>query len=125
MVEDIADVLTFIAQTDSAMLSSAVDKLDILLSFVTVVLQSGQTYFPSPHLRAKFETYCYTHLCHRSLAECFKNTGMGELQSFNEFGTANLLRTNVLALKALAPALLTLYGDVENTGFMIRRPVED
>ena len=117
MVEDIADVLTFIAQTDSAMLSSAVDKLDILLSFVTVVLQSGQTYFPSPHLRAKFgDLLLYAFVPPKSRG-VFQNTGMGELQSFNEFGTANLLRTNVLALKALAPALLTLYGDVENTGF--------
>ena len=54
LVENIADVLAFIAQTDNAMLSSAIDKLDILLSFVTVVLKTGATYFPSPHLRAKF-----------------------------------------------------------------------
>ena len=38
-------------------------------------------------------------------------------QVFNAVGTSNLLCTNTLALQSLAPSLLALYGDVENTGF--------
>ena len=118
LVENIADVLAFIAQTDNAMLSSAIDKLDILLSFVTVVLKTGATYFPSPHLRAKFgDLMLYAFVPPKSRGVFEHSNVMINNQVFNAVGTSNLLCTNTLALQSLAPSLLALYGDVENTGF--------
>jgi ubiquitin conjugation factor E4 B len=119
MVEDIADVLSFIVQIEPMTISAATDKMNVLLSFISAVLKGGEPYF-NIHLRAKFGDvllFAFVPPDHRGL---FQHTQHSQFagKSFNASGTAGLLATNTLALNSLAPSLLALYGDVEHTGPM-------
>ena len=119
LVEDIADVLLFIAKVDPGTVTADTNKLNIILSFISVVLKVGEKYFPSPHLRAKFGDlllFTFVPAAHRGMYKGNTGNPTGN-DSFNTAGTASLLSSNPLALDALAPALLALYGDVEQTGF--------
>lgn len=106
LVDDICAVLIFVARLQPKALG--VFPLDDLLTMILIFL-STPAYVRSPHLRAKMSEVLF----HVFLPS-------EEVDDRQTSGTASgnhLLMTNALAQTHLAPCLLGLYGDVEQTGF--------
>nr|CCA27857.1 ubiquitin conjugation factor E4 putative [Albugo laibachii Nc14] len=106
LVEDICAVLIFIARVSPKSLTNFA--LDPLLDMILIFL-SSPSYIHSPHLRAKMSEVLYHVFLPLDEAE--------EHQSAASPLAIDLLSTYPLAQEHLAPCLLALYGDVEQTGF--------
>lgn len=105
-IEDICAVLIFISRVSPKSLSTFA--LDPLLDMILIFL-SSPSYIHSPHLRAKMSEVLYHVFLPSDEAE--------EHQSAASTLAIDLLSTYPLAQEHLAPCLLALYGDVEQTGF--------
>ncbi|KDO32860.1 hypothetical protein SPRG_02553 [Saprolegnia parasitica CBS 223.65] len=106
IVEDIVNALLFVARMAPTELASFA--FDDLLKMTLVFLSSPQL-VRSPHLRAKMSE-CLFEIClpsHES--EDRPTVGVPS--------AVNALTQSPLAQEHLAPCLLALYGDVEQTGF--------
>jgi ubiquitin conjugation factor E4 B len=118
LVDDICSALIFAARMEPRALSAAVaavpDGLDSLLTMMLVFL-SSPAYVNSPHLRAKMsQVLYYIFLSADEVEE--GGSGRQATTGFQSMA-AQLLKTHSLAQLHLAPCLLALYGDVEQTGF--------
>lgn len=118
LVDDICDALIFAARMEPRALSGAVaavpNGLENLLVMMLVFL-SSPAYVNSPHLRAKMSQVLYYIFLPADEAEEGGN-GRQAPTAFQAMA-AELLKTHSLAQQHLAPCLLALYGDVEQTGF--------
>ncbi|KAH9157617.1 hypothetical protein AeRB84_000553 [Aphanomyces euteiches] len=106
IVEDIVSIFLFVARFSPDELKTFA--FDDLLSMILIFLTSPQL-IRSPHLRAKMSE-CLFEIClppHES-----EDRPTAGIQS-----AVNALVQSKLAQQHLAPCLLTLYGDVEQTGF--------
>ncbi|KAF1780377.1 Ubiquitin conjugation factor E4, core [Phytophthora cactorum] len=98
LVDDLSSVLKFIARLQPKALNAF--ELKELLRMILIFL---------PHLRAKMSEVLFHIFLPSEESEERETAGTA-------FGV-ELLRTDLLAQRHLAPCLLALYGDVEHTGF--------
>lgn len=117
MVDDICSAIIFAARMAPRALSAALaavpNGLNDLLSMMLVFL-SSPSYVNSPHLRAKMSQVLYYVFLPADEAE---DGGSRQPPAAFQAMAAQLLTTQALAQQHLAPCLLALYGDVEQTGF--------
>ncbi|KAL4099290.1 hypothetical protein PRIC1_007130 [Phytophthora ramorum] len=106
LVDDLCTTLKFIARLQPKALNAF--ELDELLKMIIIFL-SSPGYVHSPHLRAKMSEVLFHIFLPSEESEERETAGTA-------FGV-ELLMTNQLAQRHLAPCLLGLYGDVEHTGF--------
>ncbi|KAL7684336.1 putative U box domain, Zinc finger, RING/FYVE/PHD-type, ubiquitin conjugation factor E4, core [Plasmopara halstedii] len=106
LVDDLCSVLKFVARLQPKALN--LFELDGLLKMILIFL-SSPSYVHSPHLRAKMSEVLFYIFLPSDASDERETAGTA-------FGM-ELLRSNVLAQRHLAPCLLALYGDVEQTGF--------
>ncbi|KAF4033007.1 U-box domain [Phytophthora infestans] len=106
LVDDLSSVLKFIARLQPKALAAF--ELKKLLRMILIFL-SSPGYVHSPHLRAKMSEVLFHIFLPSEESEERETAGTA-------FGV-ELLRTDALAQRHLAPCLLALYGDVEHTGF--------
>ncbi|ETK74132.1 hypothetical protein F441_19407 [Phytophthora nicotianae CJ01A1] len=106
LVDDLSSVLKFIARLQPKALNAF--ELKELLRMILIFL-SSPGYVHSPHLRAKMSEVLFHIFLPSEESEERETAGTA-------FGV-ELLRTDSLAQRHLAPCLLALYGDVEHTGF--------
>ncbi|KAG6950518.1 hypothetical protein JG688_00014116 [Phytophthora aleatoria] len=106
LVDDLSSVLKFIARLQPKALNAF--ELKELLRMILIFL-SSPGYVHSPHLRAKMSEVLFHIFLPSEESEERETAGTA-------FGV-ELLRTDLLAQRHLAPCLLALYGDVEHTGF--------
>mmetsp|Transcript_22473 Transcript_22473/g.32803 ORF Transcript_22473/g.32803 Transcript_22473/m.32803 type:complete len:1051 (+) Transcript_22473:62-3214(+) len=112
-VDDLAELLLFIAKTDPRLLS--LKPLDPVLDLVIYLVRRPSA-VSSPHLRAKLGQvlyYVFLPTSERVGEERYTPPG----PSIPDGPQCRLLGSHPVAEKYLAPALLLLYGDVERTGF--------
>ncbi|DAZ93776.1 TPA: hypothetical protein N0F65_008043 [Lagenidium giganteum] len=106
LVEDVCSVLIFIARLQPQALNAF--PLDELLKMIILFL-SSPSYVRSPHLRAKMSELLFFIFLPPEETE--------ERQTAGTPSGMQLLTMNPTAQELLAPCLLALYGDVEQTGF--------
>lgn len=106
LVEDICSILIFVARLQPKELNTFA--LDDLLRMIIIFL-SSPAYIRSPHLRAKMGELLFYIFMPSEESEERQTAG-------TSFGI-HLLSNDPLAQKHIAPCLLALYGDVEQTGF--------
>ncbi|KAL3674853.1 hypothetical protein V7S43_000779 [Phytophthora oleae] len=106
LVDDLCSVLKFVARLQPKALNAF--ELNELLKMIIVFL-SSPSYVHSPHLRAKMSEVLFHIFLPSEESEERETAGTA-------FGV-ELLRSDSLAQRHLAPCLLALYGDVEHTGF--------
>ncbi|KAE8878561.1 hypothetical protein PF005_g15297 [Phytophthora fragariae] len=106
LVDDLCTALKFVARLQLKALNAF--ELNELLKMVIIFL-SSPGYVHSPHLRAKMSEVLFHIFLPSEESEERETAGTA-------FGV-ELLMTNPLAQRHLAPCLLGLYGDVEHTGF--------
>ncbi|RLN52723.1 hypothetical protein BBJ28_00016461 [Nothophytophthora sp. Chile5] len=106
LVDDVCTVLKFVARLQPKALNAFA--LDELLTMILIFL-SSPAYVHSPHLRAKMSEVLFHIFLPSEESEERETAGTA-------FGV-QLLMTDPLAQRHLAPCLLGLYGDVEHTGF--------
>ncbi|KAG1711371.1 hypothetical protein DVH05_008625 [Phytophthora capsici] len=106
LVDDLCSVLKFVARLQPKALNAF--ELNELLKMIIIFL-SSPSYVHSPHLRAKMSEVLFHIFLPSEESEERETAG-------TSFGV-ELLRTDPLAQRHLAPCLLALYGDVEHTGF--------
>lgn len=106
LVDDLCSVLKFVARLQPKALNAF--ELNELLKMIIIFL-SSPSYVHSPHLRAKMSEVLFHIFLPSEESEERETAGTA-------FGV-QLLRTDPLAQRHLAPCLLALYGDVEHTGF--------
>ncbi|KAK1947523.1 putative ubiquitin conjugation factor E4 [Phytophthora citrophthora] len=106
LVDDLCSVLKFVARLQPKALNAF--ELNELLKMIIIFL-SSPSYVHSPHLRAKMSEVLFHIFLPSEESEERETAGTA-------FGV-ELLRTDPLAQRHLAPCLLALYGDVEHTGF--------
>ncbi|KAG2519761.1 hypothetical protein JM16_007023 [Phytophthora kernoviae] len=106
LVDDLCSVLKFVARLQPKALHSF--ELNELLKMILIFL-SSPGYVHSPHLRAKMSEVLFHIFLPSEESEERETAGTA-------FGV-ELLMTDPLAQRHLAPCLLGLYGDVEHTGF--------
>lgn len=117
-VEDIGNVLAFVAKIVSGEYSQEEDNrqiwtgcsLEHILTFIVVILSSPE-YVRSPHLRAKMSRILFDVF----LPEHEKSSSSTTIHAHHNI--ERLLSNHRLSERYLAPCLLALYGDVEQTGF--------
>jgi ubiquitin conjugation factor E4 B len=106
LVDDLCTALKFVARLQPKALSAF--ELKELLKMIIIFL-SSPGYVHSPHLRAKMSEVLFLIFLPSEESEERETAGTA-------FGV-ELLMTDTLAQRHLAPCLLGLYGDVEHTGF--------
>eukprot|EP00644_Phytophthora_capsici_P013443 jgi/Phyca11/568556/estExt2_Genewise1.C_PHYCAscaffold_290239 len=106
LVDDLCSVLKFVARLQPKALNAF--ELNELLKMIIIFL-SSPSYVHSPHLRAKMSEVLFHIFLPSEESEERETAG-------TSFGV-ELLRTDPLAQRHLAPCLLAMYGDVEHTGF--------
>ncbi|KAG6616925.1 Ubiquitin conjugation factor E4 [Phytophthora cinnamomi] len=106
LVDDLCTLLKFVARLQPKALNAF--ELNELLKMIIIFL-SSPGYVHSPHLRAKMSEVLFHIFLPSEESEERETAGTA-------FGV-ELLMTNPLAQRHLAPCLLGLYGDVEHTGF--------
>ncbi|KAG7387774.1 Ubiquitin conjugation factor E4 B [Phytophthora pseudosyringae] len=106
LVDDLCSVLKFVARLQPKALNAF--ELKELLKMIIIFL-SSPGYVHSPHLRAKMSEVLFNIFLPSEESEERETAGTA-------FGM-ELLMTDSLAQQHLAPCLLGLYGDVEQTGF--------
>ncbi|GLE08765.1 hypothetical protein PINS_up020180 [Pythium insidiosum] len=106
LVEDVCSILIFVARVQPKALNAF--QLDDLLRMILIFL-SSPAYVRSPHLRAKMGELLFYIFLPPEETDAQQTAGA-------PFGV-HLLTTDVTAQAHLAPCLLALYGDVEQTGF--------
>uniref|UniRef100_A0AAV1URR4 RING-type E3 ubiquitin transferase n=1 Tax=Peronospora matthiolae TaxID=2874970 RepID=A0AAV1URR4_9STRA len=106
LVDDLCTTLKFVARIEPKALNAF--ELKELLRMIIIFL-SSPAYVHSPHLRAKMSEVLFHVFLPSDESDERETAGTA-------FGT-ELLMTDVLAQRHLAPCLLALYGDVEHTGF--------
>lgn len=112
LVEDIFDVLLFVAKTEPS--AFLLHSLSAVLSLIVYFLRRPGA-VTSPHLRAKFGQALYFIFLPVNARGPNAERWSGSRPVDGPF-TELLLNTKI-AQDYLAPALLLLYGDVERTGF--------
>lgn len=106
LVDDLCSVLKFVARLQPKALN--LFELKELLKMILIFL-SSPSFVHSPHLRAKMSEVLFHIFLPSDESDERETAGTA-------FGI-ELLRTSSLAQRHLAPCLLGLYGDVEQTGF--------
>ncbi|CAH0488009.1 unnamed protein product [Peronospora farinosa] len=106
LVDDLCTILKFVARLQPKALNAF--ELEELLKMIIIFL-SSPAYVHSPHLRAKMSEVLFQIFLPSEESDERETAGTA-------FGV-ELLMTNMLAQRHLAPCLLALYGDVEQTGF--------
>ncbi|CAH0519935.1 unnamed protein product [Peronospora belbahrii] len=106
LVDDLCTILKFVARLQPKALNGF--ELKELLKMIIIFL-SSPAYVHSPHLRAKMSEVLFQIFLPSEESEERDTAGTA-------FGV-ELLMTDMLAQRHLAPCLLALYGDVEQTGF--------
>lgn len=106
VVDDICSALIFVARLEPKALNGLA--FDELLMMILVFL-SSPAYVRSPHLRAKMSEVLFFLF--------LPNEEVDDRQTAGAPLAVELLVTHPLAQRHLAPCLLELYGDVEQTGF--------
>ena len=112
LVEDVFDVLLFVAKTEPA--AFLLHSLRPVLSLIVYFLRRPGA-VTSPHLRAKFGQALYFIFLPVSARGPNAERWSGSRPVDGPF--TELLFNTKIAQDYLAPALLLLYGDVERTGF--------
>eukprot|EP00750_Incisomonas_marina_P014313 INCI17636.5.p1 GENE.INCI17636.5~~INCI17636.5.p1 ORF type:complete len:852 (-),score=167.87 INCI17636.5:1887-4442(-) len=112
-VEDMLDFFIFVAQLDPLSLNGHADVIDSFLTLVVACLQRPQ-YIHKPHLRAKIGDALFDLFLHPD-----DRQGVGYVHPLKEFSQdcVETLYNHKVAQQYLAPCLMELYGDVEQTGF--------
>ncbi|OWZ05377.1 Ubiquitin conjugation factor E4 [Phytophthora megakarya] len=106
LIDDLCTALKFVARLQPKALSAF--ELKELLRMIIIFL-SSPSYVHSPHLRAKMSEVLFHIFLPSEESEERETAGTA-------FGV-ELLMTDPLAQRHIAPCLLALYGDVEHTGF--------
>ncbi|CAM9661247.1 unnamed protein product [Discosporangium mesarthrocarpum] len=108
LIQDVMDVLLFVSNAHPSTLNTA--QLDPLMTMVVFFL-AHPSLVRSPHVRASFGGLLYSAF----LPESERMNSGPVMPRGSEAHTA-LLYSHPLAQRYLAPSLLLLYGDVEQTG---------
>mmetsp|Transcript_8658 Transcript_8658/g.8588 ORF Transcript_8658/g.8588 Transcript_8658/m.8588 type:complete len:560 (-) Transcript_8658:67-1746(-) len=117
LVDDIVIILIFVSKVHPACLSTS--PLDNVLNLVVFFLRRPWA-VQSPHLRAQLGSVLYQVFIPHKERGNGSDSYTGYPQSDGPH--SSLLSSNLESQQFLAPALLLLYGDVENTGFYDKLP---